>query len=627
MTTYYVRKDGSGTHVDIQGAIYDAISGDVVDIGVGTWNENIEVSKSITIQGAGKELTIIQGKYGNDVVAGCSFYSNENVITMPSTAGIIKGRPISATYFPAGARVAQVISATQIRISGYTTGTFTRVASNSYAVGATTVVVNSTGTAPVAGNRMYSGTTLLGTVSAFNTTTRAITLTSGITQAITAGATLTFGALRSNISVTQSGTFPGGYGYGTIMVVSTPTTGFQIKNLQARGFDVPSAALEGGVITIASTAAPGHQNFVIDGCKFVADGEAALLTGNNPYLVNGTVQNCEFAGKTFSGNEPANVQGFSTFAATATFMSAGASTSNLQVSNDTGIIVGSTLTSPSFTGTATVSAISAGIITINKVITAVVGDPISCTFTNIQFTVPNVARQLVCFGNSSSVTNTTNTTFKNNLCSGQTGAVISSTGAKTMFNSALTVDTVGGLVEGNVINGTFGAGTPNPVAANYAIRARGANTVVRNNSNVILGGRGNSGFYVPGAGSVNQNNVNVDTELVQATQPSVGEPFAVSMSKPQIKSLSAVYGHPTLNSEANWKQVSFVYKKDGSVKRLVAAFRSFSEVDVSKIKLKGAVSGETYKLHKIIVADSSRNIAVTKREDILGASGYDITVA
>jgi hypothetical protein len=75
MSTFYVKKDGSGTHTQIQSAIYDAVTGDIVNIGEGTWNENIDfMGKTITMQGAGKDLTVLQGKLANDVLTGASLF-------------------------------------------------------------------------------------------------------------------------------------------------------------------------------------------------------------------------------------------------------------------------------------------------------------------------------------------------------------------------------------------------------------------------------------------------------------------------------------------------------------------------------------------------------------------------
>lgn len=100
MATYNVRKNGSGTHTEIQAAIAQASSGDTINIGEGTFNENVEVYKpGITFVGAGKDKTIIKGFSNNSYTkASCVFTSGSPVVSVPSgTADMFVGQPIESS--------------------------------------------------------------------------------------------------------------------------------------------------------------------------------------------------------------------------------------------------------------------------------------------------------------------------------------------------------------------------------------------------------------------------------------------------------------------------------------------------------------------------------------------------
>jgi hypothetical protein len=73
MATYSVKKDGTGTHTEIQSAIYDATDGDTINIGAGTWSGNFELYKSVKLVGAGSSQTFLDGQLAAVSVAGCSF--------------------------------------------------------------------------------------------------------------------------------------------------------------------------------------------------------------------------------------------------------------------------------------------------------------------------------------------------------------------------------------------------------------------------------------------------------------------------------------------------------------------------------------------------------------------------
>jgi len=620
MATFFVKKDGTGTHTQIQSAIYDAASGDTINIGPGTYNENIDfIGKTLTIQGTSKELTILQGKLANDVVV-CSWFAGEDTITTASTAALIRGKSVTGSNITSGSRISQILNATQFKVSlpTATTGNYSKTAVSITSGSSTIVLPNVTS---VAVGQKVEGVGVNATITALNSTTRTITLSSPVTQSGT-NVVLNFKLVRSNTSISQVtnvGSVPSTVGF------TQSSNGMIIRNLKAIGFD-GSIGQEGAALGFSNSSGSGYQNFLIENCEFVADGDSAVMSGGSTVSTGGTIRNCIFSGKTFVGNEPADVPSFSSFTAAATIVSIG-SMSVFRVENTRGLIVGSSMTSTAWSGQGQVQSISGNNVTINKVISGTVGQQIAFTVVNVAYSVPNVARNLVYIGTNTTPpnNNTSNFTFKDNLITGRTGAVISANGGKSMFNSAVTIESFGGLVEGNIIDGNIGAGDPNPLMANYAIRCRQANIVVRNNSNIITGGRKNSGFLVSGAGSTSQNNTTVDATLVKSNQPVAGQPITVEMSKDVIKSISKVSTSPIFSNEANWHLVTFIFQKQGSSKRLVCSFRDFMAQKNMKLRV-GMLTGDVFQLHKVVISKADRTLLVIKRSEIDSASSYDITL-
>jgi hypothetical protein len=621
MSIFYVRKNGSGTHTTIQSAIYDSVNGDTIDIGPGTFDENIELNKAVILKGAGKDITIVQGKLSTDVFAGCSWYAGESVINTSSTSGMIRGRLLSGTNLGAGSRVSQIISNTQFQVSVPTlaTGTITKTGCT-WNSGSSTITLPST-TSVVVGMKVESSgsSAVAATVIGYVAATRVVTLSTPTTGS-GSNATLVFKPLRSNVSITQTAQFTGSIFPGTIQVMNLAMDGWQIKDMTVNGFDgIP--ATEAAAIVISSPSSGYHQNWLIDNCKVVAMGDYAIICSDNLRSNYGTIQNCEFDGATFVGSEPAEVPAFGSF----TLSGCQVLTANsISVPSTLGIVAGTASTGSTFTSPVSgyVTAISGNILTLSVSLTQTVGSTLSFTFNLVQFKVPNVARQLVVIGNSSSVSQCTNTTFRNNVIKGRTGAVISSSGNLNMFNTAVTIDTVGGLIEGNFLDGNYGAGV-NSLVANFAIRSRGAGVVVQNNVNRVTNGRTNSGFFIPNGTST--NNATVTKAMVNPSQASAGAPIAVEIEKTDIKSISKVASDPVFSNEANWALVVCVYKHKDSSKRLVSAFKDVSAPRQMQLR-PNMQAGEEYQLHKMIITKADRSMLVLKRSEIQNASSYDFTL-
>ena len=617
--SFLVRKNGSGTHTDIQSAIYDSADGDTIDIGAGTFDGNIELYKSVILKGAGKDQTFITGKLANDTFTNCSYYAGEDTITVASTAGLIKGRRVLG--LTANSRISQIVSGTQFKVSlaTPTTGNITKTGVT-WSSGSSTITLPSV-TAVVVGMKVEA-TGVAAFVSAYNTTTKVVTLSVPTTQAGSA-ASLLFKSAKSGITVTMPAQFTGSTFPATIQVMNVATSGLQIKDLTVTGFN-GNTNTEAAAICMTTPVSSGvHQNWLVDNCKIVADGDCAFVTSPNMPSNGGTIQNCIFDGKTFTGSAPTEVPAFSSFLRSGVVLT----TTTLEMPSVVGIYgnpaasVGSPISGTGIQSSTTVTAVNGMVITLSKAMTATVGSSVACTFSNVQFTVPNVARQLVVIGNSSSVSACINTTFKNNTISGQTGAVIDSN--KSMFNNAVTIDTAGGLVENNMIDGFFGAGDPNSLVSNFAIRSRGAGVVVQNNVNKTSGGRGNSGYYIPNGTST--NNVTIDRLLIEASQSASNASIGSMLEKSALKAISKVSSDAVFSNEANWKLVSVIYKHNNSSRRLYTAFSDLSKLRFMKLK-SSMVSSDKFELQKIIISTADRTLLVIKRSEIPDASGYDFTL-
>ena len=524
MATYYVRKDGSGTHTTIQGAIASAVSGDTIDVGQGVF-DNIDFYKNgITIIGAGKDQTEIKGVTQSNVSKSTTWALGVTTINIAAgTAGFLPGHPISGTGIPANTRIVTV-NPTSIVISAATT--------------------------------------------AARVTATALTM-SGIDSAVRWRGT---GNVLKNVKVT---------------------------GIQGRA----SKTVDAGSIYFrnAGLGAVAANTYWVENCEITAMGDSAIMCDPSG-VGGGTIKGCLINGQTFVGAQPAQVHAFSQLPLTVNFLSS----NTIQIPSEylVDVSVGSPLLTGGFVPSSTsVSAINGNVLTLNKTLTGGIGTQQSVTFTNIQFNVNNVARQLVVF-------NLTNTSvqFLNNTIKGVTGGGIS-------YNTAVTVDPANSIASGNNFDGEFKYG--------YALRVRGAGSTVENNVNKSIAPNTNAGYFIGSTAYMNYgSNTSLESKLATTSQSVSGEPIGISFDKAQLKTVSKVATDPVFSDESNWKLVVCVYKHKDSAKRLVSAFRDFSAP--KEMKLKGnMVSGEEYQLHKMIITKADRSMLVLKRSEISGASAYD----
>lgn len=521
MATLYVKKDGSGTHTDIQSAVYDASPGDIIQISAETYQENVDLYKGVTLEGVSKETSIIEGSLETAVVRSFTCALGSTTLTMSGgTSGLKKGRLITGTGIPANARIADV-QANSITISAATT------AARTSATNATMPIMDAT--------------------------------------------------------------------------VRVRGSGGSLKKIKIVGFDNSSPSTEMAAVyyrNVASGSAAASSQ-LMENCWVVANGDYAILADSGVAVGNITVNNCYISGKTFTGSTPAS------------------------------------------------------------------GD---------QFTVPNVPRQLVVFQSVNLPI-----TFTNNLIEGVTGGVTAA--GANQYNTAVTIDAPGSIITNNVIRGTHGYG--------YALRVRGYGSTVSGNKNYSLtSATQNANYYVlpswaagasyaqdavvftsskywkakqahtsasansPTSASsatywqeitltevnatagmgVSQktigSNITIEALLVNPAQPVAGGSYQASMDKNQLSALSAVSSSVQFSNQANWAQVSYIYKNTANSKRMMASFKgNYESSATSSMKLRGAVAGDSYQLVKIIVRDSSRNLLVIKRSEIPEVSSLDFTVS
>jgi hypothetical protein len=250
MATFYVRKDGSGTHTTILDAYMAASAGDTIDIGQGTFVESLEVLKqNLSFTGAGKDQTIIQGNYVAGAVsqaAGCSWTSGNNFFTYttPSTGGVF-------VPFAVG-----------------------------MSIGDTSANLANRGGFPAASQ-----------VTSIDVANKKVYINK------------TFTATQVAKTVRH---------YGVQAAFEVRASGFSMSNLKVIDMSgsVVSGSIEYSAIFLGSnTSTPAlskysgshASGFNISNCEIVADGDSAILSEANTGVGNGIVDSCIISGKTFTG--------------------------------------------------------------------------------------------------------------------------------------------------------------------------------------------------------------------------------------------------------------------------------------------------------------------------------------
>jgi hypothetical protein len=133
MTTIYVKKDGSGDALTIQQGIQLCPIGGVVEVEAGTFDENVDLWKGITLKGAGKNQTIITGTLRSAITARpFVFVTGETTLNLTqaaidseiTTADYQVGRIVTASGIPANTRIVSK-TATSLTLSAAVTSAAT----------------------------------------------------------------------------------------------------------------------------------------------------------------------------------------------------------------------------------------------------------------------------------------------------------------------------------------------------------------------------------------------------------------------------------------------------------------------------------------------------------------------
>lgn len=586
MSTFYVKKDGSGTHDSIQSAIYDAQNGDVVNVGEGTWYENIELYKAVELIGAGKDVTFVQGQLTNQTFAGATFFQGEDVVTVPSTTNLIRGRRVTATNFAANSRVSEIISPTQFRVFPATTASTITKTAVSVVSGSSTITLPNT-TSVVVGMKV-TGLGVSGVITAINTTTKVITLNTPNTEN-GSNVLLTFRAARA-VTVTMPSLFSGSTFPASIQVMNVALDGWKIKDMTITGFDNPNPATEVAAIGISSAA---HANWIIDNCKVIADGDYALITSYNNPMLSGLVQNCIFDGKTFVGNNPATGNQFSVFNVPRQLVV-------LQTINGISFINNQVI---GITGGLTVD----GVESYN---TAVTNDGNGAVITGNTFAGNfGTGYALRARGYEPVVSENTNNTNSPN--SGFYVLPTHATGISYKIGDMVFVSSK----YFECIEAHTSAVNTHPVTGVNTATYWEEVTIVEVNA---------SGSYGVGVQELGSNVATFDA-LVSLLQEAAGSNVEVSLDVESLKALSKVSQNASFSNEEDWDMVSIVLKHSTSAKRLVSGMRNLSES--KQVKLKPSMqSGDLFELHKIIIAKEGRVLLVLKRSDIDRVSSYKIVL-
>jgi hypothetical protein len=398
-------------------------------------------------------------------------------------------------------------------------------------------------------------------------------------------------------------------------------TGPKIYDMKIVGFDGISPGVEVPGIYIRNTGlgSPACTQFHIKDVHVEAVGESAITCDYAAGVGNGTIEDCLIDGKTFTGSQPAQITAFGTAVISSTILSPLGNQIQIPVSHIGNVVVGSPISALAnvVASATTVSAIDSvtGILTLNKALLGGADTTVNLSFnaTNgTQYTVPNCARQLVVIQSVNQPVH-----FKNNVVKGVTGGGIS-------YNTGVTVDAPNSIVTGNLIKGIHGTA--------YALRARFASyaTNVTDNTNYSLPGKTNLG-YLLGASGDQVSGLNIDTNisieqgLIAPVQESASAPLLVAMDLTQLLDLSIVSSDPVFSNEENWSLVTYVFKHDGSSRRLISSFKDPSESKELKLKT-GMQSGDLFQLVKIIISKPDRTLFVIRRTAIEGVSDYDFVL-
>ncbi len=541
MAILKVRKDGSETYTDIASAYMAASSGDTIDIGEGTFTESIEVFKNnLTFVGASKETTIIQGIpfAAVQTVSVCSWASGDN-------------------YFVVGGVAALPAFTVGMSVSDSTSGANSPSAAQITSIDA-------------ANRKIYINK---------NFTT---TLSSKIIKH-----------------------------WGRVGAIELRASGFTMSKIKL--MDDSSSQVDGNASAIYIGASIANQGaskvsgtsstgFNISDCEFVAVGDYAMLSDANAAVGNGSVTNCLFSGKTFSGVNPVagNVRQGVVFQ--------GANLPITFTGNKLDVICGGMTTANVYSGNQ--------IATIDAYGSVVTGNEFKGKAVNpsgAYFNMTGLALRMRHGG----------ATVSNNVIKGSgglpTGGYLILPSYTNLAGKTIPADEVV-TVSNRYFKCTQAhlyAADKHPVtgalASSHWSELTGDIVAL-----LIANGKAN---YQANSGT----NISVIASLVSASQLASGQSVSTSIDKAQLKLIPKVSSSVAFADDTSWELVSCIFKKTNSAQRIVMSFRDFSAQKLGKLKA-GMVGGDNFQLHKIIISKSDRSLLVLNRVDIAEASDNDFSL-
>jgi len=522
-----------------------ASSGDTIDIGEGTFTESLEVFKNnLTFVGASKATTIIQGIPFAALQSGsvCSWTSGNNYFTVTGTAAL--------PAFTVGMSISDTVNAT------------------SSPSGAQVTSID------VANRKIY---------------------------------------INKNFTTTLSNRIM--KHWGKVAAIELRASGFTMSKIKVIDDSASSASVELSAIFIGASqpnqgaskvSGTSSTGFNISDCEFVAVGDYAMLSEANNTVGNGSVTNCLFSGKTFSGvNSVAGGvrQGV-------VFQSA-----NLPITftnNTLDMVCGGMTTANAYSGNQ--------IVTIDAYGSVVTGNSFKGRAINASGVYFNLAGLALRMRGG-------NATVSNNSIQGFNGfTTYGYLILPTYTNLSGKTIPVGEVVTNSsryfkCTQAHLYAADKTPVSgaswASYWTELTGTADQIA--ALLIQNGKAN---YQANSGT----NITITKLLIAVTQAAANSFISSEMGKDVLKSISKVSSDAVFSNEANWKLVNFVFKHSSSSRRLVASFRSNFESS-KKTKLKTNMKiGDGFQLHKIIISKSDRSNLVIKRSEISGASGFDFSL-
>lgn len=311
MVGYYVNPSTSANK--IQGAINAAQSGDSVNVLAGTYKENVQIDKSLVINGAGKSKTIVDGNKAGSVFSIGSNSPSANVALSGMT--IQNGQSSSGGGICNEGKLAVTDSIISSNTAGYGGGIYND---------GTALLIGSTVSGNIANSKGGEGGGIFNYDNG-KLTIQGASIVSGNSAYYNGGGIANSGltiVTGSTISKNSANADNGGYGGGiyNYRITSNPNRDLAILNVANSGISMNTADIGGGIYN-DGTAALGDRTLVNGNNANVGAGisdwtsgklmmQGTTISGNIANYNGGGIDNeglgTIITGSTISGNAATN---------------------------------------------------------------------------------------------------------------------------------------------------------------------------------------------------------------------------------------------------------------------------------------------------------------------------------